>query len=317
MTLSSHKHIKPLIALVGPTASGKTQIGIELAKILHAQIVSADSRQVYKYLTIGTAKPTKEEQHGIIHHFIDILEPDKEYSAGQYGNEARHCIQSLCEKGIQPIIVGGSGLYIRAVIDGLFQTGEKNVEIRKQLQAELEEHGKEWLYKQLQRVDPEAAATMDATKVRRVIRALEVFYTTGKPISFHHKIQQTQSIPVLQVAFEWKRHELYQRINQRVEVMLQKGLLDEVLDLKRKGFDTTINALNTVGYKEAFEYLDGIITYEKMKEKIQQNTRRFAKRQLTWFRADKRIKWIELDSQTDIVKLANAIADLFQQWKVN
>lgn len=305
---------KALLAIVGPTASGKTFLSLLLAKLFPSEIVSADSRQVYKYLTIGTAKPTEEERKGVPHHFIDILEPTQEYSAGQYGSEARECIERVFERKKQPILVGGSGLYIKAVLDGLFEGAGKNEELRRQLLEEANEHGSEWLYAKLQKIDPRAAATMDATKVRRIIRALEVYYLTGKPISYFHQTQQTAlTFPVLQIGLHWDRAELYRRIDQRVELMVQQGFLEEVQWLREKGYSPTFNALNTVGYKEAFAYLDGKLSYETMLDLIKRNTRRFAKRQLTWFRADSRIEWVPVSEKTDWDLLARELVVRFRK----
>lgn len=299
-----------VLAVVGSTASGKTNLSILLAERLRGEIISVDSRQIYRYLDIGTAKPTQEELRHITHHFIDILNPDQDYSAGEYGQQARLKIGELLEQKKLPIIVGGSGLYIRAIIDGIFEGPGKNTEIREQLEEEVSRLGKEVLFEKLKIVDPVSASKMDATKVRRVIRALEVYYTTGKPISNLYSVQQTKPFfDVIQFGLDWERKYLYERINKRVDKMVGEGLVEEVRGLITRGYSRNINALNSVGYKEAFDFIDGKLTKEEMIKLIKQNTRRFAKRQLTWFRADKRIRWIHVNEETDW----NEIADFMQK----
>lgn len=302
-----------VLALVGPTASGKSELAIDLAERLNGEIVSADSRQIYKLLDVGTAKPTSEQLHRIPHHFIDLFNPDEEYSAGRYGQEACAKISELFARGKQPILVGGSGLYVRAVIDGFFPGPGKNEEIREQLEHEARTAGPEALLEKLKSLDPDSAAKMNATNTRRIIRALEVYYATGQPISRLHKMQDTKPpFGVVQFGLEWKRQELYERIDRRVHRMLHDGLVDEVQQLNAKGFSRKINALNTVGYKEVFDMLDGAITEGEMGELIKRNTRRFAKRQLTWFRADKRIRWIAVDGRSDWAEVAEKIQEEFR-----
>ncbi|MBN1397698.1 MAG: tRNA (adenosine(37)-N6)-dimethylallyltransferase MiaA [Bacteroidetes bacterium] len=295
------------LAIVGPTASGKTGLSINLAEKIKGEIISADSRQVYRFLNIGTAKPSSGELKQVRHHFIGILDPDQEYNAAQYGQDARTKIEELIQRGIQPVIVGGSGLYIKAVIDGFFEGPGKDPEIRNMLENEARESGAQVLFEKLKKVDPVSAAKMDATKVRRVVRALEVYYTAGSPLSHLHKTELAEtSFEVMQYAFEWKREVLYSRINRRVEEMIEKGLVEEVRDMKNRGYSSGMNALNTVGYKEVFDFIDGKRTKDEMVDLIKKNTRHFAKRQLTWFRADKRIRWIAVDEKTDW----NGIAEL-------
>ena len=302
-----------LLALVGPTASGKTALSILLAEKLRGEIISADSRQIYRYLDIGTAKPSSAELKRINHHFVNILNPDQYYNAGEYGTQARAKIEELLKKNKQPIFVGGSGLYIRAAIDGFFDGPGKNSDVRKQLETEAREFGSEKLFERLKTIDPVSAAKMDATKVRRVIRALEVYYTTGKPISDLHSVQEIK-IPfkTIQFGFDWERKVLYQRIERRVDEMIKNGLVEEVRGLFEKGYSRSANALNTVGYKEAFDFIDGKITRDEMIRLIKQNTRHFVKRQLTWFRADKRIRWIPVNIETNWDAIAEYMQKEFQ-----
>jgi tRNA dimethylallyltransferase len=308
--MSSNKRV---IALVGTTASGKTLLSILLAERLRGEIISADSRQIYNFLNIGTAKPTPEDLNRVLHNFINILDPNQEYNAAEYGQQARIKIEELLKQGVQPIIVGGSGLYVRAAIDGFFSGPGKNSEIREQLEKEAQSFGAEVLFDKLKRIDPVSAAKMDASKVRRVVRALEVYYTTGKPISDLHSAQATIApFEVVQYALEWERKILYDRINKRIDEMMEKGLVEEVRELIGRGYLSSMNALNTVGYKEAFDFIEGKLKKEEMVRLIKQNSRRFAKRQLTWFRADKRIRWISVNEQTNWNEIAENIIKEFR-----
>jgi tRNA dimethylallyltransferase len=302
-----------VLVLVGPTASGKTALSILIAEKFGGEIISADSRQIYRYLDIGTAKPTSEELNRVAHHFISILDPDQYYNAGEYGTQARAKIEELLKQNKQPILVGGSGLYVRAAIDGFFEGPGKNSEIREQLETEAHALGSEKLFERLKKIDPISAAKMDATKVRRVIRALEVYYATGKQISDLHSAQEIK-IPfeAVQFGLQWERKALYHRIERRVDEMIENGLIEEVRGLLAKGYSRGANALNTVGYKEVFDFIDGKITKEEMIRLIKQNTRHFAKRQLTWFRADKRIKWIPVNDDTNWSAIAEHIQEEFK-----
>ncbi len=301
-----------VLAIVGPTASGKTALSIILAEKSDGEIISADSRQIYRYLDIGTAKPTSVELNRVTHHFINIHDPDQYYNAGEYGEQARAKIEELLEQNKQPILVGGSGLYVRAVIDGFFDGPGRNSEIREQLEAEAHIVGSEVLFNRLKIIDPISAAKMDATKVRRVIRALEIYYATGKPISDLHLVQEIKiRFETMQFGLEWERKALYHRIEQRVDKMIENGLIEEVRRLLVKGYSRDANALNTVGYKEVFDFIDGKITKEEMIRLIKQNTRHFAKRQLTWFRADKRIKWIPVNDETNWSSIAEHVQKEF------
>lgn len=306
------RSLPKVLAIVGPTASGKTPLAIELAGMLDGEIVSADSRQVYKYLDIGTGKPAPSELNKIPHHFINMLDPDHDYSAGEFGKDAAKKIDEIVRRKKLPILVGGSGLYVKAAIDGLFEGPGKDPEIREQLEQQWKEHGAEELMKKLRAVDPQSAAISDGNKPRRIIRALEVYYITGKPISqLHSEQERVHSFSTEQFALNWEREALYGMINMRVDRMLKDGLVDEVESLSQRGYGIHLNALNTVGYKEVFEYLDGRIDVKTMADLIKRNTRRFAKRQLTWFRADKRIKWMKAGSEADLHEIAEKIRQQF------
>lgn len=295
-----------LLAIVGPTASGKTRLSLALAEQMGGEILSADSRQIYKHMDIGTAKPTREERKNIPHYFIDILDPREEYNAGAFGTDARQRIADIIRRKKIPILVGGSGLYIKSVIDGFFEGPGKDPEIRAQIEARMNKEGIENLLSALQKVDPLTASHMEVSKPRRIMRALEVYYSTGKPISQLHAEQASvPSFEVVQFGLQWERERLYNRINERVDSMFSHGLIEEVEDLRSKGYTRELNALNTVGYKEVFEYLEGKFDRNRLINLVKQNTRRFAKRQLTWFRTDSRINWIDVDetSSTDDIAL--------------
>ncbi|MBI2618506.1 MAG: tRNA (adenosine(37)-N6)-dimethylallyltransferase MiaA [Ignavibacteriales bacterium] len=306
--------MKTLLAIVGPTASGKTPLSLYLAEILGAEIVSADSRQIYKYLDIGTAKPSREDIRRVKHHFIDLLDPGEEYSAGRYGKEARAEVRTLLQKGKETILVGGSGLYVKALVDGLFDGPGRDDEIRKRLEAEMRREGMANLLEKLRAVDPVTADAMTReSKARRIIRALEVHAITGKPISQFHREQETRApFDTLFYGLNWERGELYRLIEERVDRMIREGLIEEVQDLKMKGFGPHLNSLQTVGYKEVFSFLNGEISRQDAVDLIKQNTRRFAKRQLTWFKADKRIRWIPMESLSSLSSVAQTIAEEYK-----
>lgn len=285
--------MKKYIAIVGPTASGKTAISIELAKKLNAEIISADSRQIYKNIPISTAVPSAKEREGIKHYFLEEIELDSEYNAGEFGKNARNIVEEIFQKGKFPLVVGGSGLYIKSLIDGFFEEETENKEIRQNLYDEMEKNGKEYLYEKLKKVDEDSASKMSPHFYRRVIRALEVYYSTGKKMSKLQKQNVVSEYEVMQFGLMFDRDILHGRINKRVDEMLEMGLLKEIQLLKDNGYHyTTHNSLNTVGIKEVFKYFEGEYSYEEMVNMIKQNTRRFAKRQMTWFRKDKRINWI-------------------------
>ncbi len=282
-----------VLILVGPTAVGKTALSLDLAEQLNAEMVSADSRQVYKFMDVGTAKPTPEELERIPHHFIDIRFPDQLYSAGEYGRDARDVIATLLSKSITPLVVGGSGFYIRALVDGLFAPHVTDPEIKEQWRQRIKMEGKEQVFAFLQKVDPETGARLHINDTQRVVRALEVWELTGKPISEFRQGEETPAsfIPLF-FGLNRKRDELYARIEQRVDDMISEGLVAEVENLLHMGYGPQYNALRTVGYREVFDYFEGKIDYETMIDTIKQNTRRYAKRQLTWFRKDERIFWL-------------------------
>ncbi|MCY4351846.1 MAG: tRNA (adenosine(37)-N6)-dimethylallyltransferase MiaA [Gemmatimonadetes bacterium] len=289
---------RDILVITGPTASGKTAVGIELAQRLNGEIVSADARQIYRLMDIGTAKPTAEERAAARHHLIDFVNPDKDYSAGQFAEDASVVIQDILSRGKVPIVVGGAGLYIRALFDGFSPMPKIPMEIR----ARLQEEGRDCLpklYKRLCEVDPEWAAKIQATDTQRILRGLEVYEASGKSLSEHQKVPPT--LPIRRAAsyfgLSWEREVLYDRINARACRMLENGLIEEAADLRDKGYASNLNALNAFGYREIFQYLDGETTLDRALANLQQGTRRYAKRQMTFFRKDERIVWV--DSSND------------------
>lgn len=292
----------PIVFLVGPTAVGKTDIALKLAKKLHAEIVSCDSMQVYKGMDIGTQKSPAADRKKIRHHMIDIFTPDKEFSAADFRKRALRIIRDIHKRGKVALFVGGTGLYMKALVDGLFPSPPKNEALRKNLYKEAERYGSGQLHEKLEKIDPEAAGKIHPNDTKKIIRALEICYTTKKTVS---KMKERTPRPLSDkydiriIGLIRPREELYKRIDERVEKMFQQGFLDEVRRLAGKKL--SITARQAIGYKEALEYLrknKGKIGEDKgieeLKELIKKNTRRYAKRQLTWFRADKRIKWKRL-----------------------
>ncbi|MFA6439840.1 MAG: tRNA (adenosine(37)-N6)-dimethylallyltransferase MiaA [Bacteriovoracaceae bacterium] len=297
-----------ILVIVGPTASGKTALTLKIAEAVPSEIVSADSRQIYKYLTIGTAKPTLHELQQVPHHFIDRLEPDQSFNAGDFQQQGRIVIDKIFGHHKLPIVAGGTGLYVRAVVDGFFEQPEISGSVRKKLEDRFVTEGKEVLFEELCSVDPESAEGMDATKFRRVIRALEVFYETGTPISqFHRQHNVQQRYDAKFYGLLWERSMLYDRINRRVDRMIDEGFIEEVAVIQGMGFDDRYQSLQTVGYKEAFAFLRNEITKDRMIELMKQNTRRFAKRQMTWFRKEPRISWLSVTHEHQIEEFAGII----------
>jgi tRNA dimethylallyltransferase len=293
---SAHK----VLFIIGPTAVGKTELSLRIAARLGGEIVSADSRQVYRFLDIGTAKPSAEERRHVPHHFIDIRFPDQYYSAGEYGREARDRITLLGTQEKSAIVVGGSGLYIRALVDGLFEPKISDPVIKEKWRRQIREQGNDAVFKILTQVDPVSAERLHPNDVQRILRALEVWEHTGKPISdFRHGQEEPAHFNARFFALDRDRDTLYRRIDKRVDKMVRDGLLDEVEQLVRMGYGRELNALRTVGYQEVFDYFDALISYDDMIEKIKRNTRRYAKRQLTWFRHDERIQWLDMEKTSE------------------
>lgn len=319
--------IPRVLVLSGPTASGKTALSYLISNLIKEKlskepvIISADSRQVFKYIPIAASYPPEKYLNSYKHYFIGELELDGEFNAGEFGKQAREIINKTFAENKIPVIVGGSGLYIHSLIYGLFDfsevpddkvSKEKLNKIRQKLSKRHEEEGIEKLLDELKSVDAESAARMTGANQRRILRALEVYYLTGIPISRFQSKKIDVGFEPVQYALNWERQKLYERINLRVDEMLKEGLVDEIKSLGEKGYHyLNYNSLNTVGVKEVFDYLDEKLDYETMVKMIKQNTRRFAKRQMTWFRKDKNINWIEIKDVSELSEIAGKIFESY------
>lgn len=288
-------NIKDLIVITGPTASGKTALSVELAKILDGEIVNADSMQIYKYMDIGTAKPTLSERQGIPHHLIDVVNPDEPFSVARYCECANKVIEDIHLRGKIPVMVGGTGLYVDSLVNNIkFSEIEPDDEYRNEMEHFADEKGNEYIYKMLCDIDPESASKIKVADRKRIIRALEVYHLTGKTITWHN--EQSRSVPspynTTMFAIDVDREALYDKINRRVDIMIADGLVDEVKNIMDMGIQSDATSMQAIGYKEIVEYLEGHITLDEAIDKIKQGSRRYAKRQLTWFRRNEKIHWI-------------------------
>ncbi|NLP47033.1 MAG: tRNA (adenosine(37)-N6)-dimethylallyltransferase MiaA [Epulopiscium sp.] len=308
---------KPLVVIGGPTASGKTKVGIELAQLINGEIISADSMQVYRYMDIGTAKPTLKEMNGIPHHLIDEIDPDEEWNVTLFQKKAKQHIEQIYHKNKIPILLGGTGFYIQSVIYDIdFTEMEVDFEYRNQLQHLQNQYGNDYLHKKLEKVDPISAQKIHPNNIKRIIRALEYYTQTGIPISQHNEQQRQKNTPY-QLSFfalTMDRHRLYQRINQRVEKMINDGLIEEVQNLLTSGYSPELVSMQGLGYKELIPYINGQQTLEEAIYTLKRDTRHFAKRQLTWFRREKNLQWIYMDNpllnfEEIILKIKNCIEE--------
>lgn len=290
--------MKPVcVILTGPTASGKTDVALEIADATRAEIVSADSRQVYIGMDIGTAKPTAQEQSVVPHHMIDVVRPDEHYSAGMYSRHAVDAVDGIAGRGRLPLVVGGCGLYLKALADGLFECVEVSPELREELRGELAVLGVQQLHAELTSVDPMAASRINQRDVPRILRALEVFRATGRPISSFQTGRHDGLMgrfDMIWVGLSWPRATLYERIGRRVDRMFEAGLVQEVEGLLN-GYSESLDAFRTVGYREVIDYLRGDLTIDCAVSLTKRNTRRYAKRQLTWFGQEGRIRWVDAE----------------------
>lgn len=298
------------VAVVGPTGSGKTRLAIELAKALDSEILSADAMQFYRGMEIGAAAPTPQEQDEAPHHFISFIEPDEEMAAGAYQRLAREKALLLLQQGKLPVLVGGSGLYISAFIDGLFNGPARNQPLRDQLRDEARTHGNAHMMERLRAADPEYARQLTSENdLVRIVRALEVYELTGRPFSQWHREHQKQGTAwqVMQVSPLWERDVLYTRINRRVEEMAAMGWIDETRRLIENGYGADIERLKALGYREMAACIRGEQSLEDALDATRQHHRRYAKRQMTWFRADKRIHWLPCARNEDLMDYAAQI----------
>jgi tRNA dimethylallyltransferase len=284
-----------LLIILGPTASGKTDLAIRLAEKLDGAIINADSMQVYRGMDIGTAKPTIEQRRLVPHYLIDIADPHMNFTASDFRREAAGAIADIVRRGKRAIMAGGTGLYIKTLLKGLVDSPRGGGEVRRELEARSRSVGNEGMLKELSRVDPETAATLHPNNLVRIIRALEVFIQTGIPIS---KLRSSHGFAeehyeTMKVGLSVDRGELYQRIERRVDRMIEEGLVDEVRSLLQRGFTPDMKAMRSIGYRQICGYLAGEFTFDEAVNMIKRDSRRYAKRQLTWFNSDKEIYWVE------------------------
>lgn len=307
---------KPLIILTGPTAAGKTSLSIELAKSIGGEIISADSMQVYKKMDIGTAKIRPEEMQGVPHYLIDELDPSEEFNVVAFVEKSKEAMKKIYAAGHIPIIVGGTGFYIQALLYDIdFSQHEDKESYRKELEQLAKEKGKEYLYEILKKKDPEYATITHCNNVKKVIRALEYYKETGKKLSEHNEEQRQKESPYNFAYFVLyhDREELYDRINRRVDLMMEDGLLFEVESLIKEDYTKNLVSMQGLGYKEFFDYFDGRMTLEDTVDKIKKDTRHFAKRQLTWFRREKEVIWLNKKEYEQEKDLLDSVLNIIQE----
>jgi tRNA dimethylallyltransferase len=286
-----------IVVICGPTGIGKTSTAISLAEMYNGEIVGADSMQIYQLMEIGTAKPTPEEQVRVPHHMVDIIRPDTPFDAARYEKMARDVISSLHARGKLPIVAGGTGFYIKALTQGLFDTIPTDPMVRERLQNETLSLGNDVLHKRLENLDPETAKRLHPNDTYRIVRALEVFEVTGKPLSAHHQGHQFagQYFRQLKIALTIPRELLYERINFRVDLMLNAGLLNEVRMLLEKGYAPELKSMQSIGYRHMVDFIQGRLSWEEAVRTMKRDTRHYAKRQMVWFKKDPEVHWMGPD----------------------
>ena len=287
---------RPFIVLTGPTAVGKTALSIALAKAVNGAVISADSMQVYKHMDIGSAKIMPEEMEGVPHYLVDEFEPEEEFHVARFAERAKECLEEIYQNGQIPIIVGGTGFYIQALLYDIdFSKQDANTEYRSQLEKLAQEKGADYLHNLLKEIDPESAESIHANNIKRVIRALEFYHLTGQKISEHNETERQKESPYNFAYFVLTddRARLYERIDKRVDIMVERGLVEEVKKLKDMGYHREMVSMQGLGYKEILDYLDGKMTLDEAIYIIKRETRHFAKRQLTWFRREKDVIWFD------------------------
>jgi tRNA dimethylallyltransferase len=296
----------PVVFVLGPTAVGKTEVSIEIARALNGEIISADSMQIYRFMNIGTAKPDINERQGIEHHLLDVVYPNEEFNVSLFQQLAKKKIEDIYFRDKLPIVVGGTGLYINSLIYSLnFTTAGEDKEYRKCLEAQMIEKGKDWLHHKLYLVDPQSANRLHPNDTRRIIRALEVYHLTGKPISKQRDGQDEEDDGYFSfiIGLTMERDKLYERIDRRVDRMLEDGLIDEVKWLIKNGYHDSLNSMQGLGYKEIAQYLAGKRTISEAIYILKRDTRRFAKRQLTWFKRLAHVHWVDVEDFEDKAQL--------------
>lgn len=303
----------PILILTGPTAVGKTALSIELAKVLGGEIISADSMQIYRKMDIGSAKISQEEMDSVVHHMIDVVDPDEDFSVADFHDMASQIISDIHKRGKLAIVTGGTGLYLNSLVyDMDFGGTNSDLSIRKDLEEILNDKGKDYLYRLLQDLSPEAAKRIHPNNTKRVIRAIEVYKTGGDMGDFSNDLKYNPKFDAKIIVLNRDRSILYDRINQRVDIMFDMGLLDEVKGLHQMGYTSQMQSMKGIGYKEVLEYFDGKMTLEESIDILKQGTRRYAKRQITWFKRYENALWLDLDKVTELDDQIEAIKDFIK-----
>ena len=294
-----------IIALVGPTAIGKTELALEIAEKFSCEIIGVDSMQVYRYMDIGTAKPSQKERDRVPHHLIDVVDPDEDYSVGRYVADAEQAIHTVQQNSRIPFLVGGTGLYLRGLTQGLSELQTGDPAVREDLKKKIaEDAGRQHLYNELVQVDPESAARIHPNDSQRLLRALEIYRTTGKPWSKHiEKEQKNNTLKhILKIGLTCERDVLYQRINQRTQLMVEQGLEQEVRLLLERGYHAQLKSMQAIGYRHMVNYLAGKWSFDKTLELLARDTRHYAKRQYTWFKKDREIRWFQPTQRDEVFR---------------
>ena len=306
--------LKPLIVLVGPTAIGKSRVAVDVAKSLNAEILTADSTQVYRGMDIGTDTPSETERQRVPHRLINLVEPDEPFNAGEFRRHATREIMRLYERGRLPFVVGGSGLYVRALLRGLWDSPPVDRSLRRSLEQELRLRGGESMYQELSRVDPETARRLHPRDSVKVLRALEVYRQTGVPLSRAHRESRERAVPfhALVLGLTMDRAELYRRIDDRVDVELAKGLVVETRTLLAKGYSRDLVSMKSLGYRQMAGYLEGEYSFDEAVRRLQRDTRHFAKRQMTWFRKEPGLRWVEVQPEESSQSVARRLMTMIE-----
>ena len=304
-----------LVVITGPTASGKSALAVELAQLFGGEIINADSMQVYRGMDVGTAKPTMEERQGIIHHLIDVVNPDEPFNAAIYRSLTLPVIEEVASRGKVCFIVGGTGLYIRTLLGGLLHCPTSDPVFREKLFAEWERNGSQCLHDKLKTLDPESALKIHPHDKIRVTRALEIIHMTNRPLSTIKREHQfsDKSFETCKICLQMDRERLYHRINKRSLKMIDDGLLEETQNLLKQGYSSELKPLQSIGYRHMNHFLKGVWDLEEAVLQLQADTRRYAKRQLTWFRRDQRIEWKEVSSENDLNQISKELVEIFNQ----
>jgi tRNA dimethylallyltransferase len=298
-----------LVIICGPTGIGKTTTAIEIAKTFRGEIIGADSMQIYRYMDIGTAKPTADERAQVPHHLIDFVDPDEHFDAVAYANRAREKVAQLVDRGTVPFVVGGTGLYIKSLLHGMFESGAVDPAIRARLTKQADEQGTDALYRRLKTCDPSTAQNLHPNDSYRIIRALETFEATGRSISEYHSSHgfSEQPFTALKIGLNMDRSLLYERINKRVDLMIAAGFVDEVKRLLDMGYTEELKSMQSIGYRHIVDYLQDRLSWEECLRTLKRDHRRYAKRQLTWFGADDEIIWKKPAQITQIKQLVETL----------